>query len=169
MRMLNLGILAHVDAGKTSITERLLFDAGVVPTMGDVDAGTTVTDTRAVPDARSRSFPIHVNGPPVAAAERSHQMVWLPVVMAEPDDQTTPRPVVTLYWRPGCPFCTRLRLVLRWHRLQVHQINIWKQPDAAAFVRSVAGGNETVPTVVIDGRATVNPAPGQLVAAIRGQ
>jgi ribosomal protection tetracycline resistance protein len=42
---LNLGILAHVDAGKTSLTERLLFAAGVVDEMGSVDDGTTQTDT----------------------------------------------------------------------------------------------------------------------------
>ena len=45
MHTLNLGILAHVDAGKTSLTERLLFAAGVVDEMGSVDDGTTQTDT----------------------------------------------------------------------------------------------------------------------------
>jgi glutaredoxin-like protein len=76
---------------------------------------------------------------------------------------------VTVYWRPGCVFCLRLRLVLRWHRLSVRQVNIWEDPDAAAFVRSVAGGNETVPTVVIDGHPIVNPAPSQVVAALRAR
>ena len=44
-RILNLGILAHVDAGKTSLTERLLFEHGAVATLGSVDAGTTRTDS----------------------------------------------------------------------------------------------------------------------------
>lgn len=44
MRTLNLGILAHVDAGKTSLTERLLLDAGIVDELGSVDAGSTHTD-----------------------------------------------------------------------------------------------------------------------------
>ena len=72
-----------------------------------------------------------------------------------------------MYWRPGCMFCRRLRLVLRLHRLSVRLVNIWEDPEAAAFVRSVADGNETVPTVVIDGHPIVNPAPRLVVAALR--
>ena len=45
---LNLGILAHVDAGKTSLTERLLYEAGVLADLGSVDAGDTQTDTMAL-------------------------------------------------------------------------------------------------------------------------
>ncbi|HEX8047248.1 GTP-binding protein [Rhizobium sp.] len=45
MHTLNLGILAHVDAGKTSLTERLLFDAGVIDKLGSVDTGSTQTDS----------------------------------------------------------------------------------------------------------------------------
>ncbi|MEV4693958.1 translation factor GTPase family protein [Micromonospora echinospora] len=45
MALLNLGIVAHVDAGKTSLTERLLYEAGAVSEPGSVDAGTTRTDS----------------------------------------------------------------------------------------------------------------------------
>ena len=48
MSTLNLGIVAHVDAGKTSLTERLLFAAGVIDDVGRVDDGNTQTDTMAL-------------------------------------------------------------------------------------------------------------------------
>jgi ribosomal protection tetracycline resistance protein len=46
--ILNLGILAHVDAGKTTLTERLLYAAGVIDEIGSVDRGSTQTDTLAL-------------------------------------------------------------------------------------------------------------------------
>src|SRR5499427_9185701 len=52
MRTLNLGILAHVDAGKTSLTERLLHAAGVIDEIGSVDSGTTQTDSLALEQQR---------------------------------------------------------------------------------------------------------------------
>lgn len=48
MKYLNLGILAHVDAGKTSLTERLLYSAGVINEIGSVDGGNTQTDSMAL-------------------------------------------------------------------------------------------------------------------------
>jgi ribosomal protection tetracycline resistance protein len=48
MESLNLGILAHVDAGKTSLTERLLYDAGAIERLGSVDRGDTQTDTLSI-------------------------------------------------------------------------------------------------------------------------
>ena len=51
-RTLNLGILAHVDAGKTTLTERLLYAAGVIADVGSVDKGTTQTDSLALEQQR---------------------------------------------------------------------------------------------------------------------
>ncbi|QKV93117.1 GTP-binding protein [Streptomyces sp. NA02950] len=47
-RTLNIGVLAHVDAGKTSLTERLLFDAGAIDRLGSVDTGDTQTDSGVI-------------------------------------------------------------------------------------------------------------------------
>jgi ribosomal protection tetracycline resistance protein len=49
---LNLGILAHVDAGKTTLTERLLYAAGVIAEVGSVDKGTTRTDSLVLEQQR---------------------------------------------------------------------------------------------------------------------
>jgi ribosomal protection tetracycline resistance protein len=46
--VLNLGIVAHVDAGKTSLTERLLYAGGIIDSVGSVDAGNTRTDSLAL-------------------------------------------------------------------------------------------------------------------------
>jgi ribosomal protection tetracycline resistance protein len=49
---LNLGILAHVDAGKTTLPDRQLYEAGAIDELGSVDAGTTQTDSLALEQQR---------------------------------------------------------------------------------------------------------------------
>ncbi|MGB3256513.1 MAG: glutaredoxin domain-containing protein [Ornithinimicrobium sp.] len=73
-------------------------------------------------------------------------------------DHTTVDGVV-IYWRPGCGFCARLRSTLGAEGDKATWVNIWEDKDAAAFVRSVNDGNETVPTVVMDGIPVTNPSP----------
>jgi glutaredoxin-like protein len=75
--------------------------------------------------------------------------------------------VVEFYWRPGCPYCRALRGPLRRSGLPVREINIWEDPQAAERVRSVAGGNETVPTVFVGSHAMVNPGMARVLAAVR--
>jgi mycoredoxin len=60
-----------------------------------------------------------------------------------------------------------LRLGLHRARLPVEEINIWDDPAAAAQVRDITGGYETVPTVVVGTQAMVNPSARQVVAAVR--
>ena len=73
---------------------------------------------------------------------------------------------VVVYWRKGCPFCKRLQLVLGKRVTDVVWVDVWADPDASAYVRSVNGGDEVVPTVVIDGVARTNPPPREVVAAL---
>jgi mycoredoxin len=49
----------------------------------------------------------------------------------------------------------------------VDEINIWENQEGAAFVRSVTGGDETVPTVRIGTQSLVNPSPRHVLALIR--
>ena len=78
-------------------------------------------------------------------------------------DSTTPAiDAVEFYWRPGCPFCSMLERDLHAAGIPLAKRNIWDDPGAAEFVRSVAGGNETVPTIFVAGTAMVNPPASQV-------
>ncbi|MFI6868521.1 glutaredoxin family protein [Nocardia sp. NPDC050406] len=84
-----------------------------------------------------------------------------------------PTSELLVYRRPGCPYCSRMRRVLNRHGIVHREIDIWEDPEAAAFVRSVAEGNETVPTVVLRTGAGqqewVNPAPRKLIATVEAE
>lgn len=61
-RALTLGVVAHVDAGKTSLTERLLFETGASAALGSVDAGTTRTDSMDLERSRGITIRASVTG-----------------------------------------------------------------------------------------------------------
>lgn len=63
-------------------------------------------------------------------------------------------------------FCAALFRGLERQGLSYAEVNIWDNADAAAFVRSVAGGNETVPTVRVGDVALVNPTPRAVLRAV---
>lgn len=68
--MKNIGLMAHVDAGKTTITEQLLFHTGAIRKLGSVDAGTAQTDYMEIEKRRGISVlsavtQIEIDGEPV--------------------------------------------------------------------------------------------------------
>jgi len=75
---------------------------------------------------------------------------------------------VTVYSRPGCPYCYLLRRGLRRRHIAFTEVNIWTNPDAAAAVRAVANGNETVPTVHVAEQWLVNPRAATVDQLARG-
>lgn len=77
-------------------------------------------------------------------------------------------PEAVVYWRPGCPFCSMLRAGLDRNGTPYREVNIWEDPQAAAFVRSVARGSETVPTVTVGSISLVNPSAGEVAALLAG-
>lgn len=87
-----------------------------------------------------------------------------------PDDHgAQPDHPITVYWRPGCGFCASLLRSLDRTGLRYGRTNIWDSDDAAAYVRSVARGNETVPTVRIGATALVNPSAQQVLATVAAE
>jgi len=84
--------------------------------------------------------------------------------MSNTSDQTLE--AIQFYWRPGCPFCMTLERSLKGIEIPLEKHNIWDDPAAASFVRSVANGNETVPTVRVGTEFMVNPSAKEVAAAV---
>ncbi|MCA9641326.1 MAG: elongation factor G, partial [Myxococcales bacterium] len=66
----NFGIVAHVDAGKTTLTERILYQAGLLHRVGEVHDGNTVTDS----DPLERKKGITINAASVSCEWRTHRL-----------------------------------------------------------------------------------------------
>jgi mycoredoxin len=75
--------------------------------------------------------------------------------------------LVTVYRRPGCPYCAGLRQDLRLLGVPAREVDIWADESGAATVRELADGSETVPTVVIGGRGYVNLSAATVLAEAR--
>jgi mycoredoxin len=80
---------------------------------------------------------------------------------------STGAPVI--YWRPGCSYCLRLRLALGRLGSRAVWVDVSSDPAASARVRAASGGNETVPTVFVDGSAAVNPRPSWVRERLRSR
>jgi mycoredoxin len=74
---------------------------------------------------------------------------------------------LTMYSTQWCGYCQRLKAQLDRAGVAYTEIDIEYSPEAAQYVESVNGGNQTVPTVVLpDGRAMTNPSINQLLDAL---
>jgi mycoredoxin len=77
-----------------------------------------------------------------------------------------PEPLI-MYTTVWCGFCRRLKRQLAQDGIEVSEVDIEVEPDAAEYVMSVNGGNQTVPTVVFpDGSAMTNPSAAEVKARL---
>ena len=74
---------------------------------------------------------------------------------------------LTMYSTTWCGYCRRLKLQFDGAGVAYDEVNIERDPDAAAFVEGVNGGNRTVPTVRFqDGSALPNPSLAEVTAKL---
>ena len=70
---------------------------------------------------------------------------------------------VTMYTTTWCGYCSRLKAQMTREGIEFVEVDIEQDPEAAAFVEGVNGGNQTVPTLLFpDGTALTNPSIGQV-------
>ncbi|MQA80066.1 MAG: mycoredoxin [Streptosporangiales bacterium] len=74
---------------------------------------------------------------------------------------------VTMYSTPWCGYCRRLKSQMEREGIAFAEVDIEQDPEAADYVMSVNGGNQTVPTLVFpDGSALTNPSIAQVKAQL---
>ncbi|MDP4715572.1 MAG: mycoredoxin, partial [Candidatus Nanopelagicales bacterium] len=89
----------------------------------------------------------------------------LPALPSQPGSGRMASMPITMYTTAWCGFCHRLKAQLGREGVEVVEVDIEADPEAAAFVEGVNGGNQTVPTLVFaDGTTMTNPSLGQVKA-----
>ena len=79
-----------------------------------------------------------------------------------PDDRT-----VTMFSTPWCGYCHRLKSALTREGIGFTEVDIEREPEAASYVMSINGGNQTVPTLLFpDGSALTNPSLREVAAKL---
>ncbi|MFN8075851.1 MAG: mycoredoxin [Kineosporiaceae bacterium] len=81
--------------------------------------------------------------------------------------QVPPAGTVTMFSTTWCGYCHRLKSQMDRAGIGYEVVDIEQTPDAAAFVREVNGGNQTVPTLLFpDGSAATNPSLAEVRARL---
>ncbi len=74
---------------------------------------------------------------------------------------------IRMFSTTWCGYCRRLKSQLEREGIAFEEVNIEQEPEAADFVMSVNGGNQTVPTVLFpDGTAATNPSLAEVKARL---
>jgi mycoredoxin len=74
---------------------------------------------------------------------------------------------LTMYTTTWCGFCKNLKRQLAKVGIEMDEVDIERDPEAAKFVESVNGGNQTVPTVIFpDGSSATNPSLAEVKARL---
>ena len=74
---------------------------------------------------------------------------------------------LTMYTTTWCGFCKNLKRQLAKAGVEIAEVDIERDPEAAKFVESVNGGNQTVPTLLFaDGSTMVNPSAKEVLARL---
>ncbi len=74
---------------------------------------------------------------------------------------------VTMYSTTWCGYCSRLKAQMGRAGIEFVEVDIERDPEAAALVESVNGGNQTVPTLVFpDGSSATNPSIKEVEARL---
>ena len=84
----------------------------------------------------------------------------VPAAAVDPD-------MLTMYSTMWCGYCRRLKRQLDQAGVAYHEVDIEREPEAAKFVESVNGGNQTVPVIEFeDGKTATNPSLAQVQAGL---
>ena len=133
--------------------------AGWVPTWTAMPTSVTAQTSRSTPTTITAGAPRRSRRRPTrdsAHGDDAARKPWQSLSMSS----------ATVYWRPGCPFCLKLRLGLRLTRTPHQLVNVREDPEASAFVKRHNGGNEVVPTVAVGDRVLNNPSVREIQRAL---
>ena len=83
--------------------------------------------------------------------------------------RATEQGVPVIYWRTGCSYCIRLRIALGRAGNRAVWVDVSRDSDGSDRVRSVTGGDETVPTVFAGATSRVNPSPSWVRAQLQAR